>query len=187
VFGDAEAVVDRAIAGGGIQPRRGAHVVSGHSGDRFHGFRRIQRLRDEGAPLVKGRDFAALAHEVLFDQALGDDHVRQGVDQRDVGAGAQFQVLLGRDVRRAHEVDAPRIGDDELGPLTQAPLHLRSEYRVAVGGVCADDENHVGFHHRIEVLRAGGLAQRIFQSITGGRVADARTSVDIVVAEAGAN
>jgi len=66
--------------------------------------------------------------------------VGQRVDERHIGAGAELQVLLGLDVRRAHEIDAPRVGDDELRPLTQAALHLRCEHRMTVGGIRTDHE-----------------------------------------------
>src|SRR5262249_35229346 len=37
VLGDAEAVVDRAVAGFGIEARRGADALGGHAGDRLGG------------------------------------------------------------------------------------------------------------------------------------------------------
>ena len=43
------------------------------------------------------------------------------------------------------------------------------------------------FVDRVELLRAGRGAERGLQSITGRRVADARASVDVVVAEGGAD
>ena len=54
-------------------------------------------------------------------------------------------------------------------------------------GIRADHENHVRLHHRIEVLRARRLAERVLQAIAGGRMAHARAGVDVVVAEAGAH
>ena len=158
-----------------------------HAGDRFHGLGRIAFLGDEVAPLLEGRHLAALAHEILFDQAFGDDDVGQGIDQRDIGAGPQLQMLLGGNVRRAHQVDAPRIGDDQFRALAQAALHLRGEYRMTVGGIGADDENHVGLHDRVEILRAGRFAQGVLQAVAGGGVAHAGAGVDVVVAEAGAH
>jgi hypothetical protein len=49
------------------------------------------RLGDEVAPLIEGLHIAALAHELFLDQPFGDHHVRQAVDQRDVGAGRSFK------------------------------------------------------------------------------------------------
>ena len=40
---------------------------------------------------------------------------------------------------------------------------------------------------RLEILRAGGRAERRLQAVAGRRVADARAGVDVVVAEGGAH
>ena len=54
---------------------------------------------------------------------------------------------------------------------------------MAVGRVRADHENDVRVHHRIEVLRARRLTQRVLEPIPRGRMANARARVDVVVAE----
>ena len=56
-----------------------------------------------------------------------------------------------------------------------------------VGRVGADDQDHVGLVDALEVLRAGGFAERLLQAIAGRRVADARARVDVVVVEGGAD
>ena len=66
------------------------------------------------------------------------------VDHRDIGAGQQWQVIVRLDMRRAHDVGAARIDDDELGALAQPPLHARGEDRMPVGRVGADDDDDVG-------------------------------------------
>ena len=96
-------------------------------------------------------------------------------------------MIVGRDMGRSDDVDPARIGDDQLRALAQALLHARSEDRVAVGRVRADDQDDVGLGDRLEVLRAGGGAQRRLQAIAGRRVADAGAGIDIVVAEGGAD
>ncbi len=58
---------------------------------------------------------------------------------------------------------------------------------MGVGRVGADDHDDVDRFDRIEILRAGGGAERRLQAIAGRRVADARAGVDIVVAEGGAD
>ena len=70
-----------------------------------------------------------------------------------------------------------------LAPSRQPALHARSKHRMPVGRIGADDHHHVRFHHRIEVLGAGGFAERGLQAITGRRMADARAGIDVVVAE----
>ena len=39
--------------------------------------------------------------ELLVDQPLGHDHMRQRIDHRDIGAGPQRQVVVGLHVRRS--------------------------------------------------------------------------------------
>ena len=123
----------------------------------------------------------------LVDQPLGDDHVRQRVDQGDVGARAQLQVMRRLDMRGADEVDPARVGDDQPGALAQPLLHARGEHRVAVGRVGADDQDDVGMLDRVEILRAGGGAIRGLQAVAGRRVADAGAGVDIVGAQSGSH
>ena len=54
---------------------------------------------------------------------------------------------------------------------------------MTFGGIRADQHDHIGLHHRVELLRAGGFAQRVLQAVTGRRVTHARAGIDVVVAE----
>ena len=94
--------------------------------------------------------------------------------------------MRGFDMRRLHQVDRPRVGDDQLGALPQPTLHLRSEDRMRVRRVGADDEHNVRFFDAVEILRARRGAKRLLQPVTGGRMAYARAGVDVVIAESGA-
>ena len=58
---------------------------------------------------------------------------------------------------------------------------------MRVGRVGADDQDHVGFVDRIEVLGAGRGAEGGLQAVAGRRVADAGAGIDVVVAEGGAH
>ncbi len=147
VLGHAQSVIDRAVAAGGVEAGGATHQFGGHAGDFGERFGRVLRLRHEVAPFLEWGGLAAFGHIGLVDEAFGDDDVRDRVDQRDVGAGPQRQVEVGMDVRRVHEVDGTRVGDDELRAFTQSPLHARREHRVAVCRVGADDENHVALHY----------------------------------------
>ncbi len=109
--------------------------------------------------------------------------MRQRIDDRDVGARQQGEVMVGLDVRRLHETDLARVDDDEPGALAQAALHLRGEHRVRLRRVGADDDDDVGIHDAVERLRAGRRAERLLEPVTRRRVADARAGIDIVVAE----
>ena len=120
VLGDAEAVIDRAVAAGGIEPRRAADRFRRHAGNLRHFFRAVARLGNERGPIAELVPVAALAHELFVDQAFGDDDMRQRGEDRDVGAGPQRQVIGRFDMRRAHEIDAARIDDDQLRALRAA-------------------------------------------------------------------
>jgi hypothetical protein len=115
VLGDAEAVIDRAIAAAGIEPRRAAQFFRRHAGVDFGGFGRMGGIGDEAGPVLEFRPVAALADEGLVEQALGDDHMGQRGQHRDIGAGPQGQMMARLDMGRAHQVDAARIDDDQLG------------------------------------------------------------------------
>ncbi len=75
---------------------------------------------DERSPALERFALAALRDERLVDQSFGDDHVRERVDQRDVRSRAQLQMMTRLDVRTAHEIDAARVGDDQLRALRAA-------------------------------------------------------------------
>ena len=70
--------------------------------------------------------------------------VRHRCHHSDVGAGLQRQMVVGLDVRRAHQIDPARIDDDQLRTLAQPLLHAAGEHGMPVGRVGADDENDVG-------------------------------------------
>ena len=78
-------------------------------------------------PVGKRVFFASLSDERSVDQSFGDDHVRERVDDGDVGSWPQLKVLLRLDVRRPHEVDATRIDDDQFCAFSEALLHTRCE------------------------------------------------------------
>src|SRR5688572_31938407 len=46
-----------------------------------------------------------------------------------------------------------------------------------------DQQHDIGLHHRSECLCAGGLAQRVLETVARGRMTHARARIDIVVAE----
>ena len=187
VLGDAEAIIDRGIAAGGVQARRAADGLGRNAGQFCDRLRAVALLGDERRPILELVPVAALAHEGFVHQPLGDDDVRQRREYRDVGAGEQRQVIGGLDVRRAHEIDAARIDDDELRALAQPLLQPRGEDRMAVGRIGAEDDDHVAVLDRVEILRAGRCAEGGLEAVAGRRVADAGAGIDVVVAEAGAH
>ena len=138
VLGDAEAVVDRRVAARGIKTGGCADCFRIDAGVLLHGLRRVRAVGDEIRPFAELIQSQRSRDERLVDETFRDDHVRHRSQHGDVGAGLQRQMIGGLDVRRAHEVDAARIDDDQLGALAQALLHAAAEHRVAVGRVGAD-------------------------------------------------
>ncbi len=187
VLGDAEAVVDGGVAAGGVEPRGLSQRGRGHAGGRLDRLGGVARLGDERPPARERDAVAALGDEGLVHQALGDDHVGDGVDDRHVGAGPQGQVMARLDVRHAHEIDAARVDHDEPRAGAQPPLHLRGEDGVRVGRVGADHHHHVRVVDGVEVLGAGRRAEGGLEAVAGRRVAHARARVDVVAAEGGAH
>ena len=68
MLGDAQAVIDGGVVGGGIKPRRRAKLRGRHLGHGLERFRRIARLGDERGPAREGFRIAALGDEVLVDK-----------------------------------------------------------------------------------------------------------------------
>ena len=94
-------------------------------------FGRVLRPLDELFPAAEIGRLAAAFDKLAVDKVFGGNDVADGVDHRDVGRGLQLQMVVRLDVRRAHEVDAARIDDDQLGAFAQALLHARGEHGVA--------------------------------------------------------
>ena len=144
VLGDAEAVVDRRVGAGGVQPGGGTQLVGRDAGDLLERLGAVLRPGDELGPLVVA--LAALGDEVAGRlEALGDHDVRQRVDDGDVGAGlraaggaaASTCGVRTRSMRRGSTTIS-------FAPCAQPALHPRGEHRVAVGRVGADHDHDVG-------------------------------------------
>ena len=135
VFGDAEPVIDRAVAAGREQPRRGAQLLRIDAGCHRGGLRAVLRQRDEVGPILELAPVAALAHEGLVDETFGDDDMRHRRQHGDVGAGHQRQMMLRLDMRRAHDVGAAWIDHDQLGAGAQALLQREANTGCASVGL----------------------------------------------------
>jgi len=126
VLGDAKTVINRRIAAGGVKPRGRAQIGGRDSGEFLALLGAVALLGTEGGPVLELVPVAAFAHEFLVDETLGDDHMRHRRHDGDVCAGLQRQMIIGLDMRRAHQVDAARIDADQLGALAQTRLHAPS-------------------------------------------------------------
>ena len=187
MLGDAKPVIDRAVAAGGVKTRSRAQFLRINAAGLRRRLRRMTRIGDEARPGLEIGEVAAVSDERLVHEALGDDDMGQRIEHGDVGPGLQRKMIVRLDVRALDEVDAARIDDDETGAGAQALLQARGEYRMGVGRIGADHDHDIRLFDRLEILRAGGGAEGLRQAEAGRRVANARASVDVVVAEPGAN
>jgi hypothetical protein len=119
VFRHAEAVIDRRVAGAAVQQRRLAHCAGRYSGDRGRRLRRARGIRDEPAPALEGLRFAAGGDIVFLHEPRGHDHVRERVQERNVGSGAQLQMMRDPGAGRAQDARGPRVHHDEPRALPQ--------------------------------------------------------------------
>ena len=102
MLGHAESVVNRGIAATRIQSRHGTHFGSRHAGDRFSVFRSLRGRADKVFPFLEGHRFAARGNKIMIDQILINDHMGNGIDQRDIGAGLELQMMSSLDMRHTH-------------------------------------------------------------------------------------
>jgi hypothetical protein len=122
VLGDAEPVVDRGVAAGGVEPGGAADQIRRHAGRLLDRLGAVALVADEARPVGELVELATLAHEGLVDQAFGHHHTGKRVQRRDVGAGPERQVIGRLDMGHAHEIDPARVDHDQLRALAQA-LH----------------------------------------------------------------
>ena len=187
VLGDAKPVIDRAIAAGGEKTRGRAQLLRIDAARLRRRLGRMTRIGDEARPGLEIREVAAIADERLVHEALGDDDMGQGIEDRDIGSGLQREMIVRLDVRALDEIDAAGIDDDETRARAQALLHAGAENRMSVGRIGADDDHDIRFVDGLEILRAGRGAEGLRQAEASRRMANARAGVDVVVAEPGAN
>ncbi len=99
-------------------------------------------------------EVAAFADERLIHEALGNDDMRDCVQNRDVRSGLQREVVVGLDMRALDQVDAARIDDDEPGAGAQSFLEARGKDRMGVGRIRSHDHDDVRLLDGLEILRA---------------------------------
>ena len=187
MLGDAKPVIDRAIAAGGKETRGRAQFLRIDAARLRRRLGRMTRISDEARPRLEIGEVAAFADERLIHEAFGDDDMGQGIEDGDIGSGLQREMIVGLDVRALDQIDAAGIDDDETRARAQALLEARAKNRMGVGRIGADDDHDIRFFDGLEILRAGRGAEGLGEAEAGRRVADARASVDVVVAEPGAN
>jgi hypothetical protein len=187
MFGDAEPIIDCRIAAGGIEPRGFSDGVGGNAGDFCDLFRAIAGFRYKLRPILEFLPVATFAHESLVDEPFGDDDMGKRGQDRDIGARLQGKMIVRLHMRHPDKVDPAGIENDQLGALAQSFFHAGSEHRMRIGRVGTDNQDHIRFIDRVEILGSGGRAESGPKAIAGRRMADPRAGIDIVVAETGAN
>ena len=116
-------------------------------------------------------------------EPLLDDHVHDGVEQRDVARGLELQHVGGVFAQRL----AARIDDDELGAALRRLLEEGRGDRMVLGRIGADDHHHVGMLDLVEGRGHGARADALDQRRHRRGMAEPRAVIDIVVAEARAD
>ena len=167
MFSDAKPVENRAVAARGVKPRSRAQVRRVNATGLRRGLGRMTRISDEARPGLEIGKVAAFANERLVHQAFGDDDMRQGIEDGDVGSGLQGEVIVGLDVRALDQIDAARIDDDETRARAQTFLEARRKDRMGIGRIGADDDHDVRLCDRLEILRAGRCAEGLGQTEAG--------------------
>ena len=189
VLGDAEAVIDRAIAAGRIEPRGGAQFAPGSTPEIFavaSGELRSSAMKR--AQDLEIGEIAALAHEGLVDEALGDDDMGERVDHRDIGARPQRQMVVGL----RHAAICTRSMRRGSTTISRAPARSRLFMREAKTGWASVGLAPItmmtsALSTDLKSCVPADVPNVLLEAIAGRRMADARASVDIVVAEARAH
>ena len=104
------------------------------------------------------------------------------VDDRNVSAWQQRQVVLRAYVRRFDQANATGVDDNELRTLAQSTLHLRGKNRMTFGRVGANYHDDVGVHDAVKRLCAGRCTECLVQAKAGRRMTHSRAGIDIVIA-----
>src|SRR6185437_11319585 len=183
VLGNAEPVIDRAVATSRIETRRFAQILRVDPGHDRGRLRAVLGLGYERRPILELAPVAALAYEGFVDEPFRDDDMGQRGEHGDIGARHQRQMECSH-MRRFHHLGAARIDHDQLGALAEPLLQAGGEHGMRGRRVGTDDHGDVAVLDGVEVLGAGRSTEGLRQAITGRRVADAGAGVDIVVAEA---
>ena len=146
VLGQAKTMKTDGGAGSGIQPGGGANASRINAARRRGVLGRPcpQELRESGQPRGPALDELVVIHVFV------DDDLRQRICQRQIGARLQLQVKIGA----AGELGAPRIDDDEPGPVAGRLPDASANHRVALGRIRAPEEDRAGTLQVVEALVA---------------------------------
>ena len=130
---------DRRRLSGRIHMRRFAYHAGIESGDAPCVLRRV--LLDGLRPLIE--TVRMLAHELLVDESVIQDDVRERVEERDVRPVVERKIDI-RDTGRLYE---PRISDDDLAAVLLGFHYMACDDRVRRCGVIPAEEDAPGIIH----------------------------------------
>lgn len=167
----AKAILDRGIASRGIEARGSADFTRGNAAEFLDGLGTVTLLGNETRPVQELVPIATGANEGFVHKAFRDDHMRERRDDGDIGTRPQGEMVICRDVRRTHQIRPARVDDDELCAFPQTLFHPRSEDRMRVSWIAADDEDDIGFIDGVEILGSRRRAESLAQSIASRRMA----------------
>lgn len=172
VLGDPEPVQDGGPPRPAVEAGRGRDVLGGYAGQFGGACGRV--LGEHFDQFVEAR--GTVTQEVGVGHALGDQHVRETVEQRDVGArpGPQVDVHL---VREAH---LSGVGHDQRSPSQRLLEQSGSDDGVGFDRVGPDDQEAVCLPHIVERIGASGPSERCGEACCGRGVAEPGAVVDVV-------
>ncbi len=177
VLRDAHAPEDHRRARGRVAPGDVAQHRGVDAADRRHRLR-----RGRGDAVAQRREIRRPRFdERPIREPLVDDHVQQRLQQRDVGVRREAEP----GPRVPREIDAARVGDDQVGAAADGVLDPGGGDRMVGRRVGPDDEDEVGVRDVAHGVRHGGRADALEQRRHARRMAQARAVIDVVRAQAG--
>ena len=117
--------------------------------------------------------------KLLVGQSLGDDHVHQAIEKRDIGARLVAHVIVGVVGQRR----PAWVNDNQRGAALGRLLEKGGCNRVVFSRVGADHQRHIGIVHIPEDIRHGAGTDGLLHSRDRGGVTQAGAVVHIVGAE----
>ena len=166
------------VSGAGVQPRAFANLPGADAGDGFHRLRRI--AFDDVA--IRFEAFGTPGDEGFIVEIFFDNHLPDGVEQRNVGAVFQSQMQVGD----ARGFDFTRIADDDFGPVAFGIEDVIRHDRVRIRRVIAENKHQIGIIDLGDGITHRAVADRLVQTCNRRAVSDACAAVDVIGTNNGA-
>ena len=177
-LGDTHAPQDGGGFGAGVHPGAGADLLGANPGDRFHRLRRI--AFNDFAILLEALGTAG--DEGFIVQILFNNHVANGVEQRDIRAVLQRNVHVGD----ARGFNFARVADDDFRPVAFGVNDVIRHDRVGIRRVITEDKHQIGVINLRDGITHGAVTDRLVQTCNRRAVSDASAAVDVIGTNNGA-